>query len=511
MTFVALGAGNRQRRRTSSSLLAVLLWLASGPALRAQGAGAGSGGASAGAGSAGAAAGASGQGAAGAGQAGAHGAAGATNGAQTGAPNETPGGAQAYAAAAAAGADPRKPPPAKPGALTLEQVVARARANNPTLLAAAANLRSVRAQEIQAAVRANPYLAVAGADVSEYGSTNGGPTTPYAYSVQVSRLFERGGKRGIRIQNAQDTTAQTSAQLQDNLRQTVLQVRTAFTHMLFAKQSLTLSNAQLVDFRHEVEIAQDRYKAGDLARLDFERLDLQLGAFESDAANDQIALQQASDQLQTLIGIATPGTSFDIAGDIVPPLLAETREQLLQQALNSRPDLAASQAAVRAAHSAYELALANGTADPTIEAEYDRTPEIAPFSSNSAGFNVSLPLRIFDRNQGNKEVARLAIEAAQLTAMATRNQVASDVDQAWVAYVQAKTLSDRFGNHYLDEATDVLGIARFAFDHGGLALIDYLDSLRDSRTSVSDALNAYQQTWIAIHQLSESSATELVP
>ena len=57
----------------------------------------------------------------------------------------------------------------------------------------------------------------------------------------------------------------------------------------------------------------------------------------------------------------------------------------------------------------------------------------------------------------------------------------------------------------------MLSIARFAFDHGGLALIDYLDSLRDSRASISDALNAYQQTWIAIHQLSEASATELIP
>ena len=77
--------------------------------------------------------------------------------------------------------------------------------------------------------------------------------------------------------------------------------------------------------------------------------------------------------------------------------------------------------------------------------------------------------------------------------------------------MQAKILSDRFGNHYLDESADVLSIARFAFDHGGLALIDYLDSLRDARASTSDALNAYQQTWIAIHQLSESSGAELVP
>ncbi len=503
-----------QRLRPVPSLLAcaalaVLSVPISGLAQAGGGAGGGSG--AAGAGAAGAA---SGQGASGSspsGQAGAHGAAGAQSGAQNGTQAGTPNGAQAYAAAVSAGSDPRKPPPAKPGSLTLAQVVERARAANPTLLAAEANLRSVRAQERQAAVRANPYLGIAGSDVTEYGQNNGGPTTPYAYSVQISRLFERGGKRGLRIENAQNTTAQTAAQLQDTIRQTVLQVRTAFTHMLFAKQSLELSTAQLADFRREVEIANERYKAGDLGRLDFERLDLQLGSFESDAANAQIALQQASDQLQTFLGIASPTTTFDIAGDIVPPLVTETREQLLQQALVARPDVAAAQAGVRAAQSAFKLAVANGTADPTVEAEYDRTPQQSPYNSNSAGFNVTVPLRLFDKNQGNKEAARLSIDAARLTETATRNQVASDVDQAWVAYTQAKALSDRFGNHYLDESADVLSIARYAFDHGGLALIDYLDALREARSATSGALNAYQQTWIAIHQLSQSSATELVP
>ncbi len=417
-------------------------------------------------------------------------------------------GPQAYAASASPGIDPRKPPPAKPGALTLQQVVDRARTSNLTLLAADANLRSVRALERQAAVRANPYLGVVGQDITETGSN---VNNPYAYSVQISRLFERGNKRGYRIEDAKATTAQTAGQLGDTIRQTILQVRTAFTHMLFAKQSLELSKAQLADFRREVEIAQDRYKAGDLGKLDFERLDLQLGSFESDAANDEIALRQASDQLQTLIGVGVPSQTFDITGDIVPPSLTQTREQLIQAALTTRPDLAAAQSGVAAAQAAYRLAVANGTPDPTFEAEYDRTPEGTGYNPNSFGFNVNIPLRIFDKNQGNKEAARLTIDAAQLTLGATRNQIASDVDQAWVAYEQAKTLADRFGNHYLDESTDVLGIARFAFDHGGLALIDYLDSLRDARTSTSDALNAYQQTWIAIHQLSESSATELIP
>lgn len=468
------------------------------PLLAQTGGDAASGAAGAGSATAGAAGAASGQAPAGA----TPGQAGAATGAAHGAAGQGAQGPQAYAAGATLGIDPRTPPPARPGALTLTQVLDRARAANPTLLAAEANLRSVRAQEIQAGVRVNPYLGLAGTNVSNPATSN----NPYTYAAQVSRLFERGNKREFRIEDARATTAQTQAQLNDTIRQTTLQIKTAFTHMIFAKQALDLARAQLADFQHEVDIARERYKAGDLGKLDFERLDLQLGSFESDVVNNEIALVQASDQLQTLMGVPTPSPGFDVAGDIVPPTVTQTREILIQQALTLRPDLAAATSATVAARAAYRLAVANGTADPTLEAEYDRSG-----TENSVGFNVNFPLRIFDRNQGNKETARLAIDAARLTETATRNQIGSDVDQAWVGYTRAKALSDRFGSHYLDESADVLNIARFAFDHGGLALIDYLDALRNARTSTSDALNAYQQTWLALHQLSTASATELVP
>ncbi len=410
--------------------------------------------------------------------------------------------AASYAAAAAPGADPRKPPAARPGALTLQQVIERARTANPTLLAAEQNLRSVRAQEIQAAVRANPYIGVAAQNVT-YGPT---ASNPYFYSVQASRLFERGNKRDNRIATARATTEMTSAQLQDTIRQTELAVRQAFTTMLIAKEALELSRAQLKDFRHEVEIGNDRYQTGDLGKLDFERLDLQLGSFESDEQNAEITVEQASVQLQTLMGIATPSPGFDITGAIVPPPILQTKDQLLAMAQAARPDLLAAQASVREADAALKLAIANGTADPTLEAEYDRNG-----TQNSVGFNVNVPLRIFDKNQGNKETARLTTQAVRLTEQATRNQVGSDVSQAWSAYIHAKALAARFGEHYLDESADVLSIARYAFDHGGIALIDYLDALRDARSSTSDALNAYSQTWMAIHQLSAATATDLAP
>jgi cobalt-zinc-cadmium efflux system outer membrane protein len=410
-------------------------------------------------------------------------------------------GVEAYAKSVQV-ADPRSPLASKAGALTMAQVIDAARVKNPTLTAAERNLSAVRAQEIQAAVRQNPYLTVYGTDVTE----NADAANPYNYSVQVSRLFERGEKRKWRIENAKATTAQTQAQLEDTIRQTELAIKTAFTQMLQAKASLQLTTAELKQFQHEVDIAQERYRVGDMAKIDFERLDLQIASFESAESTDIVNLRQASDQLQTLMGVETPSEEFDIVGDIVPPALTQTQPELVQLGLDKRPDYAAARFGVNAAEANQKLVFANGTTDPTLEAEYDRSG-----TENSAGFSVNIPLRLFDRNQGNKKTAVFQTDASRFTATAAHNQVISDVDQAWINYVQSKRLSDRYTGHYLDETKDVLTIAQYAFEHGGIALIDYLDAVRDTEAVDSAALSAYQQTWLAIHQLSAASATELVP
>ena len=413
--------------------------------------------------------------------------------------------------------DPRRAPPARPGALTLDQVLTLARAQNPSLLAARQSLEATRAQEIQAGARANPNLGLNGSNVSLPAE---GASNPYAYAVQVSRLFERGEKRRWRLDEARATTGQTEAQLHDQERRTELAVKQAFTAMLTAKAALALADANLADFRHEVEINHARYQAGDLGKLDYERLDLQLAQFESDRSAAGITLRQASDQLQTLLGAETPKPDFDVTGEIVPPdietlaspgqprhtAIAIDLAGLEQKALAARPDYQAALAGVAVADANVKLAYANGTADPTLEGEYDRSG-----TYNSAGFNINIPIRIFDRNQGNKKTSEFAAQSSRFALVAAKNQVYSDVDQAWIGYTESRALSARYSGHYLDEAADVLSIAQFAYEHGGIALIDYLDALRASRQTTSDALQAYSATWLAVHQLSYASATEVAP
>jgi cobalt-zinc-cadmium efflux system outer membrane protein len=408
-----------------------------------------------------------------------------------------------FSLVASAGFGQNQPSTAPYVPITMQQAVDLARAKNPTLLSAQQNLLAVKAQEIQAGLRQNPYFGLTGSNITLPAE---GASNPYQYSLQVSRLFERGEKRRWRLDSARSTSAQTDAQYHAQEQQTILSVRQAFTNFIIAKAAKKLADDNLSDFQHELDISRERLKAGDIAKLDFERLDLQLAQFETDESNAITNAQQASVELQALLGYSKPRMDFDVVGDPVPPVVQGTMEDMEQKALAARPDYHAAQLGIAVADANIKLAYANGTTDPTLEGEYDRSG-----TYNSAGFSLNIPLRIFDRNQGNKETAKYTAQAARFTEVAARNQVVSDVDQAWIGYVNAKVLSDRYNGHYLDEAKDVLDISKFSYEHGGLALIDYLDALRESRSVTSDALNAYSQTWMAIHQLSFASATEVIP
>ncbi len=384
----------------------------------------------------------------------------------------------------------------------MQQAVDMALEHNPALLAAQQNLLSMKGQEVEAGLRQNPDFSLYGTDLSNPATS----ATPYGYSLQLSRLFERGQKRRWRLDSARAQTAQTDGQYHDQIRQITLQVKQDFTTLLLAKAALKLAQDNLSSFRHELQINLDRYNAGDIGKLDYERLDLQLAQFESDETSAEMNLVQSSDQLQTLIGYQQPSRSFDIAGDLVPPAVPATLIDLEQKALAARPDYRAAQAAVRVADANVKLAYANGTTDPTLEGEYDHSG-----TQSSYGFYVTIPIRIFDRNQGNKDTSKYLAQSSRFSQVAAQNQVYSDVDQAWIGYTTSKVLSDRYNGHYLAEAKDVLSIAQFAYEHGGIALLDYLSALQDDRTTSLNALNSYAQTWMAIHQLSFASATEVVP
>lgn len=394
------------------------------------------------------------------------------------------------------------PSSASAGPLTLAQVLDLAHRANPTLLSAAQHLDAVRAQEITAGLRQNPVGLVSGQLVTASADDN----NPYFYQAGLQRLFERGNKRELRVDNARSTTTLTGFQLDDQRRQMDLAIRQAFSRMLYAQQALAISHDNLDGYRKTVDLMKVRLDAGDIDQTDFDRIELQLAGFESDLDNAELTLRQGSIALQTLIGIATPTDNFSIAGSLDPPRIATTLDDLRSKALANRPDLKAAQEQVDVNAAAVKLAVANGTADPTLESDYERSGHV-----NTFGASINIPLRLFDRNQGEKERTRYELESSRLALTAAQNQVVSDVDSAWAAYLAAQSQAERYRSKYLAEAAHVRDNLEFSYRNGNSTLLDYLSALSDFRQVNLASLNARLQLLLALEQLSYAAHTEIVP
>src|ERR1700722_4288868 len=387
--------------------------------------------------------------------------------------------------------------------LTLQQALPLRRAKNPNLLSGQQHVIATRASEVTAGLRQNPSLTLGGTDVTLPANN---PGNPYSYSANLSRLFERGQKRRWRLDVAHATTDVTQSQYQDTERQTILAVKQAFTQMLAAKAGLKIADDNLQGYRKTVDLSKQRLDAGDISPTDYDRIELQLAEFGADDDSGILNLVHAADQLKMLLGIDTPSPAFDITGTLDPPQTTLTVAEVEQRALAERPDYRAAQQSLRLAEANVKLAEAYGTTDPTLGGEYDRSG-----NDNSGGFQVNIPLRIFDRNQGEKERTRYEAQSSRFGEIAGRNQVINDVDQAWAGYETATTQSRRYNGHYLAQASRVRDNLEFSYRHGGSTLLDYLDALRDYRQTNLDALNANVQVWLSLHQLSYAAASELLP
>ena len=367
--------------------------------------------------------------------------------------------------------------------LTWPQLKARFEANNPTLKAADIGIQESRALEITAFLRPNPGLSFA-SDGTQLFPFRGvyQPFIGTQFTPGFSYLHERAHKRELRLESAQKGTSITASQRLDLERGLVFSLRSAFVQTLQAKSVLALAKENLDYFDKQLAIARERYKAGDIARIDLDRIELQRVQFESDFQTAQVNLRTAKIQLLMLLNDRTAVEQFDVTGsfDFSEQLMA--LDDFRNAALTTRPDLRAAIQAIDKAKTDHQLAIANGSTDPTFSVWITHNPSFNnPFDNDTIGASVSIPLRIFDRNQGEKERTRLDIGHNERLKDATQAQVYSDVDSAYATLVSTIALLRPYKATYLGLATRVRETVSFAYQHGGASLADFLDAQREYR------------------------------
>lgn len=389
---------------------------------------------------------------------------------------------------------------------TWQQLRDRFEATNPTLRAGELNVAESRSQEITAYLRPNPDMT---ATLDQLTPFNGNPYRPLGMSlplVSFSYLHERGGKRELRLESARKATSIAESQQADLVRTTLFNLRNAFVQTLQAKAVLAVARDNLAYYDKVLAVNADRVKLGDEAQIDLDRLELQRVQFESDLQTAEVNLRTAKITLLTLLNDRTPIEQFDVTGyfdfsDQITPL-----EELRQMALAARPDLKAALQAVDKANTDHRLAVANGSTDPTFGMDLGRNPPIPAY----IGFSVNIPLRIFDRNQGEKARTEIDIRHAARLREAAEAQVFSDVDSAYATVKSNVTLLQPYKAKYLQLATRIRETVSFAYQRGGASLLDFLNAQNDYRAVQVNYLNLVGAYLTAASQLDLAVGREVI-
>ena len=397
--------------------------------------------------------------------------------------------------------------PAGPAKITLEDAIKLASQYNHSLLAARTTIAQNQAQEVTANLRPNPTLFTDWEYLPLPGVHPDAGLTTYLHDstegdVGISYLFERGQKRQNRLKAAKDATAVTRSTVVDNERTLAFQVGQLFYNVLLAESTLDLANQDLKSFQDTLSISEFQYKAGGMSQSDFLQVKLQSAQFQTSVEQATLARAQALSDLRLQLGEESVPPNYDVTGPFEYQPLTVKIEDLQAKALANRPDLRAAQQGIVAAQSQYGLAKANGKQDVTFSTNYSHVNGLS-----SETFSVSIPLPIFDRNQGNIAQTRIAITQVREQQLQAQGQVLADVRDAYLGLEANGRVVQLYRSGVLDDAKQSRDISEYAFRRGATPLLNFLQAQRSYdaiELSYRQALAAYLT---AIEQLRQAVGT----
>jgi cobalt-zinc-cadmium efflux system outer membrane protein len=405
-------------------------------------------------------------------------------------------------------------------ALTWDQVKAKFEAANPALRADALGVDEMKAAEITAFLRPNPTASFTMDQLYPFGAhydpnvpgVRNRPLSNALTTGSVSYLYEREHKRDLRLESAKEGTQIAGLQHQDLERNLLFNLRAAFVDTLQAKAVLDLARADLEYYDKIIAISRNRLRAGDIAQIDLDRIELLRVQYESEIQTAIVNLRTAKIALLQLLDDRTPVDQFDVNGPFDFSSEMKPLNDFEQAALDARPDLRAAVQAIEQSKTNHKLAISNGSTDPTFGVWYTYNPSFSnPYAQQTLGLSVNIPLRIFDRNQGEKQRTLIDIDRNQQLTDAARAQVFSDVDSAYEQVRSNIALLVPYRDKYKDQATRVRDTVTFSYQHGGASLMDFLNAQSDYRVVQLAYLQLVGAYLTAAGQVNLAVGREVIP
>ena len=374
--------------------------------------------------------------------------------------------------------------------LTVESAVDEAVQRNLGLLAERANLSIAEAGVITARLRPNPVLS-GGANSLDWLGTGFNEVNgagPPEYSLRIDMPFERAHKRELRSEVADDAKRMAEAQLAESVRRLKLDVTLASIDVLEAKAKLQLAQDNLQALDRLLQLNERRLTSGAIAPVEVSRSRVAMLQYRGNVRTAELALTQARLKLLPLLGRKPDEPPIDIDDRLgLSPLPASPDLQALQDtAKTARPDLHAAQLEQARTQADLRLQVAQGKVDYVLGSEYRRQQGVNG-KGNLLGLFFSVPLPVFNRNQG--EIARAQAEGdkATRTATAIETNVAGEVASAYEAFDSSRQLLIEIERDLLEPTTAARAGTTYMYQAGATSLLDVLDAQR----AYNDTMETY--------------------
>jgi cobalt-zinc-cadmium efflux system outer membrane protein len=360
-----------------------------------------------------------------------------------------------------------------PARLTLSQAVEMAVARHPAIPAAAARMSAAEALQRQAGLRPNPAVTFESENWRAWSKPAFEPGQDLDLFIFGSQTLETGGKRSRRVDLAgQDYKIAELEKLvlEWKIRQ---DVRLAFLKALLAQRQLALLEEngryfeQVIEY-HRVRVEQGAMAEANLIRvqLEGERLRLDEQAARAEAERQRIELLRA-------MGMAESRADFSLEEITPAPSLAPTvsGDALLTQAREHLPGFLLGEAALARARTRVELEKSLAKPDWALSFGYKRT---AGFNTILAG--VSVPLPLFNKNEGNIAAGELEVRRAEYSLREISARIAADISSALAGAQRRQEMLARMQKGILGQAEESLRISLAAYQEGGSDLLRLLDA-----------------------------------
>ena len=387
------------------------------------------------------------------------------------------------------------------GNLSLIQAETLFKRNNRELLAAQRAVEASQANTLIAGQKPNPVLSfgISSIDLNRNrgnANPNGGNgilNDTYNSSVQISQLFERGDKRGLRLASAETAVKAAKFDLKDTLRQQQLALKSTYYDLLLAQDSAQIQQTNVALYEKTLQAAELRVKAGDIASSDVARIRVDALRAKNDYRQASANQQKAQANLAYFIGREHEASSI-VAIDGWPDTQNSanaTTSKVDENIINQRADILAAETRTQQAIQNKRLAEALKSRDVSVGVGYQHFPGQDPGAGeNTIGANVSIPL--FTNYQYQGEIARA--ESDYTSALEAKEQARAaalgEIERAKADLDAAIDKINRFDTQMLAEAQKAADAAEFAYQHGAMDVTDLLDARRILRALQLEAVSA---------------------